>query len=91
MKRPDNVQSAINSIESSTGSPTVCVYFFSPLSSSRVLSRPHPRQKMQGACIVLSGREDRAFVTHRGSMAELCREDIDVPRLIASDHVHVGA
>ncbi|CAM9953205.1 unnamed protein product, partial [Ectocarpus sp. 8 AP-2014] len=44
----------------------------------------------QGACVVLSGREDRSFVTHRGSAALFCREDIDVPRLLESDHVHVG-
>lgn len=45
---------------------------------------------MQGACVVLSGRADRSFVTHRGSTAEFCREDIDVPRLLDSNHVHVG-
>ena len=45
---------------------------------------------MQGACVVLSGRADRSFVTHRGSTAEFCREDIDVRRLLDSSHVHVG-
>ncbi|CAN0427640.1 unnamed protein product, partial [Laminaria digitata] len=44
----------------------------------------------QGACVVLSGRADRSFVTHRGSTAEFCREDIDVPRLLDSSHVHVA-
>lgn len=44
----------------------------------------------QGVCVVLSGREDRSFVTHRGSTALFCREDIDVPRLLESSHVHVG-
>eukprot|EP00904_Undaria_pinnatifida_P007281 jgi/Undpi1/3683/HiC_scaffold_16.g07053.m1 len=44
----------------------------------------------QGACVVLSGRADRSFVTHRGSTAEFCREDIDVPRLLDSNHVHVA-
>ncbi|CAN0524610.1 unnamed protein product, partial [Scytosiphon promiscuus] len=44
----------------------------------------------QGACVVLSGREDRSFITHRGSTAHFCREDIDVPRLLESQHVHVG-
>lgn len=29
-------------------------------------------------------------MTHRGSCAEFCREDIDVPRLLASSHVHIG-
>lgn len=40
--------------------------------------------------MVLSGLEDRSFVTHRGSAALFCREDIDVPRLLESSHVHVG-
>lgn len=44
----------------------------------------------QGACVVLSGRTDRSFITHRGSVAQFCREDIDVPRLLASSHIHVG-
>eukprot|EP00903_Cladosiphon_okamuranus_P011105 g10481.t1 len=44
----------------------------------------------QGACVVLSGREDRSFVTHRGSAALFCREDIDVPRLLESSHIHVA-
>ncbi|CAN0424101.1 unnamed protein product [Ascophyllum nodosum] len=44
----------------------------------------------QGTCVVLTGREDRSFVTHRGSVAEFCRDDIDVPRLLASSHVHVA-
>ncbi len=40
--------------------------------------------------MVLSGREDRSFVTHRGSAALFCREDIDVPLLLESSHIHVG-
>eukprot|EP00752_Nemacystus_decipiens_P009355 g8360.t1 len=44
----------------------------------------------QGACVVLSGREDRSFVTHRGSAALFCGEDIDIPRLLQSSHVHVA-
>ncbi|CAM9439872.1 unnamed protein product [Scytosiphon promiscuus] len=44
----------------------------------------------QGACVVLSGREDRSFITHRGSTAHFCREDIDVPRLLESQHVHLA-
>ncbi|CAM9360243.1 unnamed protein product [Pylaiella littoralis] len=44
----------------------------------------------QGACVVLSGREDRSFVTHRGSAALFCREDINVSRLLESSHVHVA-
>ncbi|CAN0255911.1 unnamed protein product, partial [Hapterophycus canaliculatus] len=46
--------------------------------------------KNQGACVVLSGSEDRSFITHRGSTAQFCREDIDVPRLLESQHVHVA-
>lgn len=66
------------------------------ISLRRVLT-PYPRLVhrlsrlvLQGVCVVLSGEKDRAFVTHRGAVAEFCRDDIDVQRVVNSGHVHVG-
>jgi sugar/nucleoside kinase (ribokinase family) len=47
----------------------------------------------QGVCICLSGKRDRAFVSYKGSVADLTEDDIDVSRLLSpgTSHVHFSA
>ena len=51
------------------------------------------REGGQGVCICLSGRRDRAFVSFKGSVADLSEEDLDVGRLLApgTSHLHFSA
>jgi len=51
------------------------------------------REGGQGVCICLSGRRDRAFVSFKGSVADLSEADLDVGRLLApgTSHLHFSA
>ena len=44
-----------------------------------------------GVTVVLAGREDRAILTHPGTIGELTAERIDPQLLDAARHVHVGS
>mmetsp|Transcript_7928 Transcript_7928/g.10449 ORF Transcript_7928/g.10449 Transcript_7928/m.10449 type:complete len:372 (-) Transcript_7928:122-1237(-) len=46
--------------------------------------------KASGACLVLTGAKDRAFVTYQGPVEELTLEELDREQLISSSHVHIG-
>ena len=52
-----------------------------------------PREGGQGVCICLSGETERAFVSYKGSVAELSESDLDVDALLApgTSHVHFSA
>ncbi|GBG24206.1 Adenosine kinase [Hondaea fermentalgiana] len=43
-----------------------------------------------GVCIVISGDEDRAFMTQSGSMAKLTTEMLDMAKLRQAKHLHIG-
>jgi len=47
----------------------------------------------QGVCICLSGSDDRAFVSYRGTVERLCERDLDKSILISekTGHVHFAA
>ncbi|TMW66446.1 hypothetical protein Poli38472_004211 [Pythium oligandrum] len=43
-----------------------------------------------GVCIVLSGVEDRSFVTHYGAARKFSPEHIDEERILSASHIHIG-
>lgn len=51
------------------------------------------REGAQGVCICLSGEQDRAFVSYKGSVADLTEEDIDWNALLVpgTAHLHFSA
>uniref|UniRef100_K3WYU1 Adenosine kinase n=1 Tax=Globisporangium ultimum (strain ATCC 200006 / CBS 805.95 / DAOM BR144) TaxID=431595 RepID=K3WYU1_GLOUD len=43
-----------------------------------------------GVCIVLSGTQDRSFITHYGAARKFNVEHIDEEKVLAADHLHIG-
>jgi len=43
-----------------------------------------------GACLVLTGASDRAFVTHRGVVSTLCLDRLNKDELLQAGHVHIA-
>lgn len=54
------------------------------------LSSPALAGVPTGVCIVLSGTQDRSFITHYGAARVFSIEHIDEARVLAADHLHVG-
>ncbi|CAH0520293.1 unnamed protein product [Peronospora belbahrii] len=55
-----------------------------------VLSSPKLENASTGVCIVLSGANDRSFITHYGAVRNFCVEDINEEMVLSADHVHIG-
>ncbi|KAG3116120.1 hypothetical protein PI124_g4648 [Phytophthora idaei] len=55
-----------------------------------VLSSPTLENAPTGVCIVLSGANDRSFVTHYGAAHKFSVEHIDEKMVLSVDHLHVG-
>ncbi|DBA04647.1 TPA: hypothetical protein N0F65_012230 [Lagenidium giganteum] len=54
------------------------------------LSSPGLKNVPTGVCIVLSGVEDRSFVTHYGAVRKFAVEHIDEERVLSANHMHIG-
>ncbi|TYZ64716.1 hypothetical protein PybrP1_011070 [[Pythium] brassicae (nom. inval.)] len=57
---------------------------------SVALSSPVLEGVPTGVCIVLSGTQDRSFITHYGAAREFSVEHIDEAKVLTADHLHVG-
>ncbi|ETI36200.1 hypothetical protein F441_17508 [Phytophthora nicotianae CJ01A1] len=54
------------------------------------LSSPMLDNVPTGVCIVLSGANDRSFITHYGAAHRLNIEHIDEKMVLSADHLHIG-
>ncbi|EGZ26267.1 hypothetical protein PHYSODRAFT_345114 [Phytophthora sojae] len=55
-----------------------------------VLSSPTLGNVPTGVCIVLSGANDRSFITHYGATRKFSVEHIDEKMVLSADHLHIG-
>uniref|UniRef100_A0AAV1UJ68 Adenosine kinase n=1 Tax=Peronospora matthiolae TaxID=2874970 RepID=A0AAV1UJ68_9STRA len=55
-----------------------------------VLSSPALENVPTGVCIVLSGADDRSFITHYGAARIFSIEHIDETMVLSADHLHIG-
>ncbi|KAL3662673.1 hypothetical protein V7S43_012516 [Phytophthora oleae] len=55
-----------------------------------ILSSPTLVDAPTGVCIVLSGANDRSFITHYGAARKFIIEHIDDKMVLSADHLHIG-
>ncbi|KAH7492084.1 hypothetical protein PRIC1_002442 [Phytophthora ramorum] len=54
------------------------------------LSSPTLGSVPTGVCIVLSGANDRSFITHYGAARKFSIEHVDEKMVLSADHLHIG-